>query len=105
MATSVVPERFGFTEATSKEGNDAAVNRGDCARICGVLKRPNNTGPLMAAIQIPANSSFLLKLSLSAKLCVMIRVIRFLRSAPVTPETQANGDSTLNSQVFSTLSA
>src|SRR2546430_472434 len=96
-------DRFGLIEATSKDGKGAPVVCGDCARTCGAFPRPNTTGPATAAMPIAANSNFLPKLSLSAKRCVMIRTIRFLRSEPATPDTQASGDSTQNSQVFKIL--
>src|ERR1035437_9876063 len=80
------PDWFGLIEVTSKDGEGAPVDCGDCARTCGAFKRPNTKGPPMAATPTPANNSFLLKLSLVATGCVMIRVILLLRFPPVTPD-------------------
>lgn len=86
-------------------GFDQITEPINCARTSGAFTRPKITGPAMTAIPTPAKNNFLPELSLFGMSSVMMRTIRFFRSAPVTPDTQVSGDSTHNLQVSKMLSA
>src|SRR5580658_791839 len=77
----------GLIEATSNFGLTGGV---DCARSAGAFKAPIMRGARPAAI----SAAFLTELRPSGTRTARIDWIRFFRSAPVTPETQRNGDST-----------
>src|SRR6266404_5311760 len=74
-----------------------------CARLCGALSRPNTIGAATVTIPAALSNTFLLKSNLRAARPVMMRAIRFCRSAPVTPDTQVGGELTQNSQIFKIL--
>src|ERR1700722_1454385 len=100
------PDLFGLIEATSNAGNLVLVLPAcDSARVGVAFSNPNRMGAATAINPAALSNSFLLRSKLLATRSVMIRRIRFLRSAPVTPETQASGEATQNSQVFKMLSA
>src|SRR5271157_2154 len=97
---------YDLIEATLNLGVVAtATSLCDGDPLCGAFATPNETGRATTANPAALSSSLLRKSSLRAPRSVMIRKIRFLRSAPVTPDTQASGDSTQNSQAFRMLSA
>src|SRR5207253_9859986 len=77
----------------------------DSAQFFAGLTKPKAIGTTTVAKAAALSNSFLLKSSFRATLFAMIRTTLFLRSAPVTPDTQVTGDSTQNSQIFKILSA
>ena len=86
---------------------DDAVIAGTCGSAWADLARiaPNITGIAKATIPTVTSNSFFAKFSLRIIFSFMTLPILFLRSAPVTPEMQAKGELTQNSQIFKMLSA
>src|SRR6266576_2184798 len=75
-----------------------------CARVGVALTRPKTIGKARASTAAVLNKAFLPKLSFRTTCSVMMFTILFLRSDPVTPDTQASGDPTQNSHTFKMLS-
>src|SRR6266576_3394185 len=97
---------FGLIMALSNMCAAVAVPRAcDSAQFFAGLTKPKAIGTTTVAKAAALSNSFLLKYSFRATLFAMIRTTLFLRSAPVTPDTQVTGDSTQNSQIFKILSA
>src|ERR1700733_12732830 len=96
---SMLSATWRLIEATSKEG------RGVSACLRGEYSSPATTGAAITPTTAALNKNFLLKSNFRAAPGVMIRTILFFKSAPVTPDTQASGDPTQNSQIFKILSA
>src|SRR5580704_13486430 len=93
------PDLFGLIEATSNTGNFVVVLAAcDSARVGVACRNPNRIGAATETSPAAMSNGFLVKFTPLATRPVMMRTIRFLRSAPVTPETQANGEATQNSQ-------
>src|SRR5579872_774217 len=67
ILSMAVSDLLGLIEATSKEGEDTPAVCGDCAWTCGACSRPNTIGPAIATAPMTANTSFLPKLSFSAR--------------------------------------
>src|SRR5579864_2080222 len=68
--------------------------------MAGAFRRPTTIGPATAATPAEASRSLLAVFSAFVVRFDMITSMRFLRSEPVTPDAQANGDSRYNSQVL-----
>jgi hypothetical protein len=75
------------------------------AKDLGVSIWPIIRGTTRVVRAAEANKHFPPKPRLRAVPPLMMCITRFFRSAPVIPETQANDDSTQNSQTFKMLSA
>src|ERR1039458_4479051 len=104
----MLPGLLGFTETTSYTYPGVTADAlcvCACARFGVACARPNTTGTAIAASPAAPSNSFLLKSNLRVAPSVMMRTIRFFKSAPVTPDTQASGDPTQYSQTFKILSA
>src|SRR6266704_4327976 len=86
---------FGLIMALSNMCAAVAVPRAcDSAQFFAVLTKQKAIGTTTVAKAAALSNSFLLKSSFRATLFAMIRTTLFLRSAPVTPDTQVTGDST-----------
>ena len=84
------PDLAGFIELTSNAAEpDACVGLLAC-ETC-IAPKPSGKATAIAAAAIKSN--FFRQLRCVAAHPLIIRVMRFLRSEPVTPETQATGDS------------
>src|SRR6266566_8126325 len=75
------------------------------ARLGVALNKPKVTGRAIASAAATVSRSLRAKPRLCKMRSFIIWTILFLRSAPVTPETQGNGDPRQNSQTFKMLSA
>ena len=63
-------------------------------RCCIPFAWPERIGMVMVARVAAVSRSFLLRVSFRVACLSKMSTMRFLRSAPVTPETQGSGDST-----------
>jgi hypothetical protein len=94
---------FSLIETASKEGSVAGAGT---SRVCGTgLSAPTATGVTKATMAPIVRSAVFHPPGVETGSLVMISSIRYFRSEPVTPDTQASGDSTKNWQVFRMLSA
>src|SRR5262249_19672155 len=83
------PGSDGLIDATSK----VSASGFDCARLLGACRTPMRMGPATAVIAVATSRSLLGTVTLCGMRTVIIASIRFLRSDPVTPDAQGNGDS------------
>src|SRR5258706_4500430 len=97
--TISLPDLFGVIEALSY-GDDVVIAFWACdaAGFRGAWSTPATIGVATITMDAAASNSFRLKLSLRVTRSLMIRIMLRLRSAPVTPETQGNGEPRQNSQ-------
>src|SRR5438552_3062208 len=93
-----VESSLGFSETSNLGAVAPAVS--PCAGLGLAFATPNPIGRTKANKTAVLSNNFLLKSSFRAIRSVMILTILFLRSDPVTPDTQASGDSTQNSHTF-----
>jgi hypothetical protein len=78
---------------------------GVCALVTVPLESPNTNGAQTAPTPATVSSSFFAAFSLSVTRFIAIASIRFLRSAPLMPETLASGDLRHSSHVLKMLLA
>src|SRR5579863_3908772 len=99
-------DSYGLTDTSWNLGDVATgTSLSDHDSLGGAFATPNTTGTATAANPAVPSNSFLRQSNLRAARSLMIRTIRFLRSAPVTPDRQARGDPTQNSHVLKRLRA
>src|SRR5687767_14583747 len=85
------PDLFRLIDATSNAG-ELAVDAAVCAASRGAFIIPAPIGPAMTVAPTAASITLRHPVSVHPGSVLMMRSMRFLRSEPVTPETQKSAD-------------